>query len=53
MVVLEDGHIVEQGDTENLFLNPSSDTLKNFINITEGFQKNRKFSGGEGIWVVI
>jgi len=53
MVVLEDGHIVEQGDTENLFLNPSSDTLKKFINITEGFQKNRKFSGGEGIWVVI
>ena len=49
MVVLEDGHIVEQGDTENLFLNPNSDTLKKFINITEGFQKNRKFSGGEGI----
>jgi len=53
MVVLEDGHIVEQGNTENLFLNPNSDTLKKFINITEGFQKNRKFSGGEGIWVVI
>jgi len=49
MVVLEDGHIVEQGNTENLFLNPNSDTLKKFINITEGFQKNRKFSGGEGI----
>jgi D-methionine transport system ATP-binding protein len=49
MVVLEDGHIVEKGTTENLFLNPKSDTLKKFINITEGFQKNRKFSGGEGI----
>ncbi|MDR3595715.1 ATP-binding cassette domain-containing protein [Clostridium sp.] len=49
MVVLEDGHIVEKGKTEDLFLNPKSNTLKNFINITEGFQKNRKFSGGEGI----
>lgn len=49
MVVLEDGHIVEEGNTENLFLNPKSDTLKKFITITEGFQNNRKFSGGEGI----
>ncbi|MVX64460.1 ATP-binding cassette domain-containing protein [Clostridium chromiireducens] len=49
MVVLEDGHIVENGSTENLFLNPQSDTLKNFINITNGFQRNRNYSGGEGI----
>ncbi|OOM14359.1 methionine ABC transporter ATP-binding protein [Clostridium saccharobutylicum] len=49
MVVLEDGHIVEKGNTESLFLNPNSDTLKKFINITKDFQKNRKFSGGEGI----
>ncbi|EKQ55534.1 MULTISPECIES: ATP-binding cassette domain-containing protein [unclassified Clostridium] len=49
MVVLEDGRIVETGDTENLFSNPKSDTLKKFINITNGFQKNRKFLGGEGI----
>lgn len=49
MVVLEGGHIVEKGNTENLFLNPKSDTLKKFINITEGLQKNRIFSGGEGI----
>lgn len=49
MVVLEDGHIVEEGNTENLFLNPKSDTLKKFITITEGFQNNGKFSGGEGI----
>ena len=49
MVVLEDGHIVETGNTENLFLNPRSDTLKKFINITEDFKKNKKFSGGEGI----
>jgi len=53
MVVLEDGHIVEDGSTENLFLNPKSDTLKNFIKITNGFQRNRNYSGGEGIWVMI
>ncbi len=49
MVVLEDGHIVEKGNTEGLFLNPNSDTLKKFINITENFQKNKNFLGGEGI----
>jgi len=53
MVVLEEGYIVEKGDTESLFLNPNSVTLKKFIKITEGFQKKRKFAGGEGIWVVI
>jgi len=52
MVVLEDGHIVEKGNTESLFLNPKSDTLKNFINITNNFQKNKNFLGGEGIWVM-
>lgn len=52
MVVLEDGHIVEKGNTEGLFLNPNSDTLKKFINITENFQKNKNFLGGEGIWAV-
>jgi D-methionine transport system ATP-binding protein len=49
MVVLENGHIVEGGNTEDLFLNPKSDTLKNFINITKGLQENRNFLGGEGI----
>jgi len=49
MVVLEEGYIVETGDTESLFLNPNSVTLKKFIKITEGFQKKRKFAGGEGI----
>ena len=34
MVVLENGQIVEVGSTESLFLNPKSDTLKNFISIT-------------------
>lgn len=49
MVVLVDGHIVEKGNTESLFLNPKSDTLRNFINITNSFQKIRTFLGGEGI----
>jgi D-methionine transport system ATP-binding protein len=49
MVVLENGHIVEGGNTEDLFLNPKSDTLKNFINITKGLQENRNFLGGDGI----
>jgi D-methionine transport system ATP-binding protein len=49
MVVLENGSIVEGGNTEDLFLNPKSDTLKNFINITKGLQENRNFLGGEGI----
>ncbi|OVE69927.1 ABC transporter [Clostridium diolis] len=49
MVVLEDGHIVEEGNTENLFLNPKSDTLKKFITITKEFQNDGEFSGGEGI----
>ena len=49
MVVLESGQIVEVGSTESLFLNPKSDTLKNFISITESFNKNKNFVGGEGI----
>lgn len=49
MVVLENGQIVEVGSTESLFLNPKSDTLKNFISITESFNKNKNFVGGEGI----
>lgn len=53
MVVLEDGRIVEGGNTKNLFLNPKSDTLKKFIEITEGVLKQTQFSGGEGIWVMI
>lgn len=49
MVVLENGHIVESGNTEGLFSNPKSDTLKKFIDITESFMKEKKFNGGEGI----
>lgn len=49
MVVLENGHIVEQGNTESLFLNPKSDTLRKFIDITESFMKSKNFVGGEGI----
>lgn len=49
MLVLENGRIVESGNTESLFLNPKSDTLKRFIDITESFMKNKEFNGGEGI----
>lgn len=49
MIVLENGHIVESGNTESLFSNPKSDTLKKFIDITESFMKSKRFSGGEGI----
>ena len=49
MVVLENGQIVEQGNTESLFLNPKSETLRKFISITESFNKNKRFVGGEGI----
>ena len=49
MAVLEDGKIVEKGSTESLFLNPRSDTLKRFINISDSFSRNKKFIGGEGI----
>ncbi len=49
MVVLENGQIVERGSTESLFLNPKSDTLRQFISITESFNKKKSFVGGEGI----
>ena len=49
MVVLENGHIAEQGSTEALFSNPKSDTLKKFIDISERFMKNERFTGGAGI----
>lgn len=49
MAVLEKGMIVESGTTESLFLNPKSDTFKNFIKISDNFLKNKEFAGGEGI----
>lgn len=49
MAVLEQGHIVEQGATESLFLNPKSDTSKRFINITNSFQGKKELTGGDGI----
>lgn len=50
MIVLQDGKVAERGTTEELFLNPKSDTLKQFIDITTSFQKsNAKYIGGDGI----
>lgn len=44
MAVLEEGNIVEVGTTEGLFLNPKSNTLKNFIKISESFLEKKEFS---------
>lgn len=49
MVVLQEGHIVEKGSTRGLFLNPQSDTLKKFIDITNSFLKSNDYTGGDGI----
>lgn len=49
MAVLEQGHIVESGPTEGLFLNPKSDTSRKFINITNSFQSGKQYVEGEGI----
>lgn len=49
MVVLQEGSIVESGPTEALFLNPKSSTLKKFIDITKSIQRNKEYTGGEGI----
>ena len=53
MIVLEDGQIVESGETNKLFTNPKSDTLRKFINITDSFFKVKEYVGGEGIWAKI
>jgi len=47
--VIEQGEIIEQGQTESLFLNPKSATLKKFIEILTNFQGKDTFSVGEGI----
>lgn len=49
MAVLQDGEIVEQGLTKELFLYPKSETLKKFIEITDGYERDKVFHGGEGI----
>ncbi|ADY57079.1 Phosphonate-transporting ATPase [Syntrophobotulus glycolicus DSM 8271] len=49
MAVLEQGKIVEQGPTEKFFLNPESDTAKNFVRIIQSFQEKKFYAGGDGI----
>ncbi|MDP4090917.1 MAG: ATP-binding cassette domain-containing protein [Bacillota bacterium] len=49
MAVLEQGHIVENGPTESLFLNPKSETARKFISITNSFQGRIQYAGGDGI----
>jgi len=49
MAVIEQGKIVESGPVEKFFLNPESETAKNFIKILQNFQVNRIYRQGEGI----
>lgn len=39
VAVMEDGHIVEQGDIVSVFTNPKEDVTKNFINTTNNARK--------------
>lgn len=49
MAVIEHGQIVEEGPVEKFFLNPESQTAKQFIHILQGFQEKRIFREGAGI----
>ena len=53
MAVIEQGEIVEAGNTDSVFLNPKSDTVKKFVSILNNFSSQRTYSGGDGIWVMI
>ncbi|MCX7745394.1 MAG: ATP-binding cassette domain-containing protein [Clostridia bacterium] len=49
MAVLEYGKIVEKGSVEKLFLNPESETAKQFVKIIQSFQGGRMYGEGGGI----
>lgn len=49
MAVIEHGQIVESGLVEKFFLNPESQTAKQFIHILQGFQEKRVYREGAGI----
>lgn len=49
MAVIEHGQIVEGGPVEKFFLNPESQTAKQFIHILQGFQEKRIYREGAGI----
>lgn len=47
--VIEHGEITESGKTEELFINPKSDTLKKFLDILSNFQGRDSINVGEVI----
>lgn len=49
MAVIENGKIVEKGETESIFLNPQSDTAQKFVSIINNLSIKNSYSGGEGI----
>jgi D-methionine transport system ATP-binding protein len=49
LAVIEDGRIVEQGETRSLFSNPKSATARQFIRIGEEFTRDFLVQGGESI----
>ena len=49
LAVIEDGRIVEQGETRSLFSNPKSGTARQFIRIGEEFSRDFLVQGGENI----
>lgn len=49
MAVIENGKIVEEGATKEVFLNPKSDTAKLFMKFNSELQEDRWVSEGAGI----
>ena len=49
LAVIEDGRIVEEGETRSLFSNPKSGTARQFIRIGEEFSRDFLVQGGENI----
>jgi D-methionine transport system ATP-binding protein len=49
MAVIEDGRIVEQGEVRSIFMNPRSETARQFIRIGEEFVREFSVQGGDSI----
>jgi len=49
VAVLENGRIIEQGSTQEIFLNPESSTGKIFLEVYKEFRRDDVFEGGGGI----
>lgn len=49
MAVLENGVIIESGDTSEVFGNPKSKTGELFFKVYEEFRSDKEYAGGDGI----